>query len=40
VAQSVNKLVTITRTASRRVEHLALDMIDLLRGFQDVQPDA
>ncbi len=34
VAQPLNKLVAITRTASRRLQHLALDMIGLLGGLE------
>lgn len=34
VAQAVSKLVAIARAASRRVEHPALDIIGLLRGFE------
>ena len=34
IAQPVSKLVAIARTASRGLQHLALDIIDLLRGFE------
>src|SRR5690606_33720016 len=34
VAQPVSEIAAITRTASRRIEHLALDVIGLLRGFE------
>ncbi|MBB3811153.1 hypothetical protein [Pseudochelatococcus contaminans] len=34
VAQAVSEIAAITRTANCRVEHLALDVIDLLRGFE------
>ena len=34
VAQAVSEIAAITRTASCRVEHLALDVIDLIHGFK------
>lgn len=34
VAQAISEIAAITRTASCRVEHLALDVIDLLGGFE------
>lgn len=34
VAQAVSEIAAITRTASCRIEHLALDVIGLLRGFE------
>jgi hypothetical protein len=34
VAQAVSEIVAIARTPSCRIEHLALDVIDLLRGFE------
>ncbi len=34
VAQAVSKLVEIARTASRSIQHLALDIIGFLRGFE------
>ena len=34
VAQPVSEIVAIARAANRRIEHLALDVIGLPRGFQ------
>src|SRR5690606_14534267 len=34
VAQPVSEIAAITRAASRRIEHPALDVIGLLRGFE------
>jgi hypothetical protein len=34
VAQAVSEIAAITRTASRRIEYPALDVIGLLRGFE------
>jgi hypothetical protein len=34
VAQPVNKLVAITRTASRRLQHPSLNFIGFLPGFK------
>jgi hypothetical protein len=34
VAQAVSEIAAMTRAASRRIEHLALDVIGFLGGFE------